>query len=207
MPTNFNYIQNIPFATNNPSADQPNMQTNTNSINSIIGVDHITFNQATGIESDGWHKVIHFRTQAANPVAIAGIGQLYTKTLTIGNTDQCLFFESGGGRITQLTGILGGAGNQTSTANNPNGYTALIGGIILQWGEITASASGITNILFATLNINFPTTCFTVMAGLRQGSVSTSIVVPGTTNISTTGFRLVTTPGRTDNYVWYAIGN
>lgn len=199
--TNFAYNRNIPFSTNSPAADQPNMLTNTNSTYSLIDVDHNSFE----VNDGGYHKVIHFATQGGDPGAVAGIGQLYTKTLTIGNTDQCLFFESGGGRITQLTGILGGAGNQTKAA--VNGYTPLIGGIILQWGEITADASGITDVFFVTSNINFPTTCFTVMAGLRQGSVSTSIVVPGITSINTTKFRLVTTPTRTDKYVWYAIGN
>jgi hypothetical protein len=222
MPTNFNYNRDIPFATNDPAVDQPDMQTNTNSIDSLINVDHLSFNTATGSQSDGYHKVIHqvpFSTTTSNPpknnpptlpAPISGVGEIISvqmnpKTGVGGNADEVLFYQSGGGRYLQLTNVLGGAGNQALAGTN--GYTPLLGGIIFQWGEITAINTGITDILFVTANIDFPNTCFTVMAGLRQGSVNTSIVVPGTTSISNKGFRLVTTPGRTDNYVWYAIGN
>ena len=43
----FTYTQNLPAAGNNPSNDQPNMLTNTNSIANIIAVDHVGFNTAT----------------------------------------------------------------------------------------------------------------------------------------------------------------
>jgi len=39
------YTLNIPDAPNNPSNDQPNMKTNTNSISDIIDVDHYTFDK------------------------------------------------------------------------------------------------------------------------------------------------------------------
>lgn len=39
-----NYNLNIPLSGNDPSVDQPNMLTNTNSISTLIGVDHVTFN-------------------------------------------------------------------------------------------------------------------------------------------------------------------
>lgn len=104
MPTNFTYTQNIPLATNKPSVDQPNMKINTNSINSIVAVDHLSFGQATGTLSDGYHKVIHFSNQPADPAAIVGTGQLYTKTIL---GDQQLFYRSGGGVITQLTNATG----------------------------------------------------------------------------------------------------
>jgi hypothetical protein len=207
MATQFNYIRNIPFSTNNPAADQPNMLTNTNSISSIIAVDHLGFNTAQGSESDGYHTVIHFSTQGGDPAAIGTIGQLYTKTLTIGNQDQCLFFESGGGRITQLTGILGGAGSQTSTVNAPNGYTPLTGGIILQWGQFATTAAS-TPVLFTTLNIDFPTNCFNIQITPTAPSTSTSGARFATNTISNTGFTLNTT-GYTvgSTFDWLAIGN
>src|SRR2546430_8289315 len=132
MATNFTYTTNIPLATNEPSVDQPNMKINTNSINSIIGVDHLTFGTATGTQSDGYHKVIHSVPQVSDPVAIAGFGQVYTKTVS---GDQQLFYESGGGVKTQLTGP-----NAVSAA--ATGYVWLPGPILMQWGGGVVNAKG-----------------------------------------------------------------
>jgi len=204
MPTNFNYIQNIPFATNNPSVDQPNMLTNTNSINSIIAVDHITFGAATGIESDGWHKVIHFKRQSGDPVAIGTVGQLYTKQVTVGaNQDEAIFFESGGGRITQLTGIVAGAGSQTLAATD--GYTPLSGGIILQWGQVTplaATATVVFPVAFATNNFNVVATLGPTAP--PTGNAQTISVF----NKTLTGFDYNYSGGAAYNrFHWIAIGN
>lgn len=95
--TNFSYVQGIPAANNNPSSDQPNMLTNTNSIYGLINVDHITFGMANG----GYHNVIHFNNQGtSDPPLVSGFGQLYTKTIS---GDQELFYESGNGVIVQMT--------------------------------------------------------------------------------------------------------
>jgi len=57
---NFIYTTNIPAAPHNPSADQPIMQVNANSINSIIGVDHYSFNSVDG----GYHKQVNLVNEA-----------------------------------------------------------------------------------------------------------------------------------------------
>lgn len=94
---NFSFTRDIPFATHNPSSDQPIMQTNTNSEDSIWAVDHHGFNDNLG----GYHNIIHQDPQlAGNPVAIAGIGQTYVKTV---GGDVQLFYESGLGVVTQLS--------------------------------------------------------------------------------------------------------
>ncbi len=85
---NFTYSINVPAASHNPSADQPIMQTNTNSIDSIITIDHFGFNDNQG----GWHKNIHQPPQVLNPPIVAGIGQIYTKTL---DGEQNLYYRSG----------------------------------------------------------------------------------------------------------------
>jgi hypothetical protein len=92
----FQYNTGIPAAPNNPSVDQPDMLTNTDSIDGLIDVDHIGFNENLG----GYHDVIHQPPQVAAPGTIAGIGQTYTKTVT---GDQQLFYKSGLGVETQLT--------------------------------------------------------------------------------------------------------
>ena len=58
MSINVTYNNAIPNAPNNPSVDQPKMQTNTDSIDQIIGVDHVSFNTNDG----GWHKQVTFNS-------------------------------------------------------------------------------------------------------------------------------------------------
>lgn len=53
------YNNNIPAAPNNPSNDQPLMRDNTNAINSILDIDHITFNSGAG-ENSGQHRQVVF---------------------------------------------------------------------------------------------------------------------------------------------------
>jgi hypothetical protein len=56
--TSFSYNNNIPLASNNPSVDQPNMEINTNSISSLIAVDHVGFNSSgTGAGGNGGHHL------------------------------------------------------------------------------------------------------------------------------------------------------
>jgi hypothetical protein len=42
--TSFTYTNGVPDGPDNPSTDQPNMKTNTNSISGLIAVDHVGFN-------------------------------------------------------------------------------------------------------------------------------------------------------------------
>ena len=200
--TTYNYTTGIPDGNHLPAQDFANMQTNTNSINSIIGTDHLTFGTATGLQIDGMHTNIRFGTsQGGDPTKINNIGQLYTKTLTIGNTDQCLFFEGGGGRITQLTGIIGGLGNQTSAMQN--GYTPLTGGIILQWGKKHLSTSSGTDVLF---NVAFPNNAFNVTATFidygASGNQTMTVAITDKTKFNVT----MSVSGFGDIF-WVAIGN
>jgi hypothetical protein len=97
--TNFPFDDTIPAAANDPSNDQPLMLQNNASTKGIIGQDHITFGLANG----GYHTIIHFSNQGSDPGAIGGVGQAYTKTVS---GDQQLFYESGNGVVTQLSGTI-----------------------------------------------------------------------------------------------------
>jgi len=151
IPYNFG----IPNPPNNPSADVPLMQINANSIFNFVAIDHVGFN--TAISSSGYHNVIHFSNQAADPGTIAGVGQLYTKTVT---GDQNLFYESGLGKIYQLTNT-----NVTISAT-ANGVTTLPGGLILQYGVIPIIPDTHThtyNFNATANNITFPNNCFSIV--------------------------------------------
>lgn len=63
------YNLDIPDAPNNPSVDQPNMRTNTNSINTIIAVDHYTFADTPS----GTHKQVTLRAAAIDSPSIISL--------------------------------------------------------------------------------------------------------------------------------------
>jgi len=99
---NFTYTRDIPFSSHNPSVDQPDMQINNNSIQDIIAVDHYGFNDGDNLS--GYHKIIHLPPQTNDPVAITGIGQVYTKNV---NGDQQLYYESGNGVVGTISNPSG----------------------------------------------------------------------------------------------------
>lgn len=197
-----NYVNNIPFATNSPSVDQPNMLINTNAIDQLIAVDHVSFNTANG----GYHEVIHFDTQAGNPAPIVGIGQLYTKSVTFNaTTDAALFYENGAGVVTQLTSPSGFSAATT-------GYAFLPGGILMQWGSSALNPGVAPVTVTTTINfpVAFPTAVFMVTGSPRTGN---SNRVPGMTYAVST--RTLTTfdvivymsVDQINTFEWIAIGN
>ncbi len=183
------YIQNIPASGNDPSADQPNMFINTNSLFNYLSVDHIPFN----VNNSGYHKVIHMTTQTLDPVTTATFGQLYTKSVTINAIiDNQLFYKTGLGTISQLTG-----GNQVA-----NGYQ-YIGGILMQWGvKLAPGSSG--SVVFPT---PFPAACFNVsITQRRDGSNSTQgMYINGIPSQS--GFNYNGSSSSDEAIYWIAIGN
>jgi hypothetical protein len=206
--TLFPYNLNIPAGPDNPSADRPLMTENTNSISGIIAVDHVGFDLNNG----GYHTVIHsipFSTTGTNPpknqpvvspAATAGFGQIFTAQINDGiNPDEALYFESGGGRVTQFTR------NFTPT-NAANGSTFLPGGLILNWGQIPASSSSTYPALFIQPFTVLPYSI--VITGQRAGSD------PGSSNawvinssVTTNGFQIFNDGAHNFGWNWIAIGN
>lgn len=115
----FIYDATIPASSHNPSDDQPIMQTNAASIDSIISEDHWGFN-AGGMNFSGYHKVIRLPPQVSDPAAIVGIGQLYTKTIS---GDQQLFYQTGNGVVGKISNP---SGITIQAAVNFVGATAVI---------------------------------------------------------------------------------
>lgn len=196
MPT-FSYNLNIPNGPNNPSSDQPLMQTNTNSINSLISQDHFTF----GTGNDGYHQQVNLVAEASP--ALNGNLVLYTLNNTaITGGRQVLWAKNSAQDLPLFTG---------PAAGSTNGYSSIYGGIILQWGTVapTSSTTVTVNFLLAG-NINFPNNIFNVQV-TRQRTTSD----PGSayeyyvdnTTVATTGFNIINRDGHTYGYYWFAIGN
>lgn len=91
--TSFTYNNAVPAAANNPSVDQSSMLTNAQSIQSIIAVDHVTFN-STGPAgaSGGQHLQVSFNGKnvpggaPTDPLSI-----MYTNSGTASSISQVFF--------------------------------------------------------------------------------------------------------------------
>ena len=205
---NATYTDNIPFSTNNPSSDQPIMEQNTNSINSVLSVDHSAFN--TSDSTGGYHSIIHQpvtlnattrsfnqTTRVFNPVvaAIANVNQLLTANVTDGSsvaaTGSQIFNLNSNGGIAQLSG----------SSASPEGYV-WAGGLLFQWGTVV-DAAGIGTVTFkdrVSGAIPFPSSCFVVMTTLQNGPFG-SIVIPLITNQDFTWAK-----NTASNFTWFAVG-
>ena len=213
------YTIGVPNPPNNPSADVNNMQTNTTSISNLIEQDHIGFNLTNG----GFHNVIHqseFST-GPDPVPVLTFGELYVKKIAVnGNTDDVLFFQTGSGRVSQLTGLPTGPGLQGSVGTN--GWTFLPNGLIMQWGVVFGTHGGDNHfnsndtgtVTFATANLAFPQNCF----GVWTQPIYTNGNAPATgntatfainNNVSKTSFTwfLLTNSASYTSFYWWALGN
>ena len=187
----FTYNLNIPAANNNPSADQPNMRTNTNSINSILNVDHFTFSAGNA----GRHKQVTLTNEAA-PGFTGGNGALYAN-LDTGNSWP--FWQNALGSFRIM-------GPQVAS---PTGYTWL-GGILFQWGQITSTSS---SFVAQAYPIPFPTATFTILcqpygSGTPpNGNGNIEIRKSTFSNLNQFQWCYVTNSGEYTGFFWVAIGN
>ncbi len=198
----FTYTTGIPAAGNNPSVDQPKMQTNTNSINSLIAVDHFTFSSGNA----GAHNRVQLGEIATTiPAGLKGGGfeTLYAKvagSAPLGPLGEIFYHRAGA-----LTGIqLTGPG--TPTLNVNNGYTFLPGGIMIQWGLKQPAVAGDNVIAFTPV---FSNQCLHVTVSVvsnTAGVIATN--KQGSTSVA--GFTAIVSPlipvGTLADVSWIAIG-
>lgn len=195
---NFTYINNIPAASHNPSVDQPDMQVNTNSTDSLIEVDHYSFNDNNG----GLHKQSTYVNQTA-PTTAPGQFALYSKT--DGAAKSLLFSIRDGNAATetQLNSTLINAPNTTF-----NGFSYLPGGLLIQWGvfSMTSSSAAQTvpfNTPFSTTNAFFP---FPIVLATGQITNSPNDKAIETLALSNLNFSAAQYTGIATPIYWMAIG-
>ena len=190
------------------------MLINTNSVDSIIGVDHYSFNNNNG----GLHKQIRLVDLLSIPsggnAVGSGQGGLYTKlaTSTGASNESSLFYTPGTStnqyRLTRtITGEFAKFATNTNYQVGPpslfGGWTFLPGGLLFQYGNTTAvqSSSGTT----ITFPITF-TTVFNVNATIVTNSNST-IRFSILNNATNSGFTTSqTSSSNFTNLYWTAIG-
>lgn len=199
----------IPTGTVKFSEDYTNIQQNFNQLDVTFGVDHVTFSNQTA--QNGYHKDLHMvpvSTVASNPpnnnpivapATVAGIGQLFTAQNNDGfNSDESLFFLTGGGRQMRLT-------SNVDPLKNINGYTFLPGGFLMQWAKFTAVGSVITAKTFISLGlIDFPNNCYNMQATINNANSENLLTISAVTK---TGFNYFNTSSTAKDFFIVAIGN
>ena len=185
----------IPQANDIISSSQPQILTNFTQLNTLFGIDHIEYDNATAANR-GKHNKITFIQQAADPAPPAGEIALYTKN--VGGTPRLFIQEQApGSAIYQFSGAV-------PTAANP-GSTWLPGGLIIKFGTQLLNQAGNTTINFVSA---FPTNVFSITTCLRSatgGLNDTDHYILGSPGLASFVIRNPTNHAYTLNYI--AIGN
>lgn len=201
------YFPGIPNPPNAPSVDVPNMQTNTNNLQTYLQRDHIPF----GSGFDGMHLQVNLQettlsgTPALPPnLAGSGFGTLYATTNSSqigGNAGEIYYTRGGSAQKIQLTGPLNPTSAATPATNQAsNGYTFLAGGILMQFGK-TNPLNG------SSKSFSFPVTYNNILSfSIASTSNSNSFYVSA---LSTSGFTIATVGGASSGSAayWIAVGN
>lgn len=186
----FNYNKSIPAADNNPSVDQPNMQENTDSIDSIINVDHFTF----GSGPDGEHKQVTLPLNLGTvPTVIGPLGLLYT-ALDAASAAQ-LIFKNKTTTFQMTTSVTIGNDN-----NGKNVYTIVTPwGFIFKFGNTSIGPTGLVSIL---LSDPFPV----ILLGVTATPTDQAVTIRSRT-FAPNGFDLAKTAAAgTTSTSWFAWG-
>jgi hypothetical protein len=101
---NYTFYPTVPATNNSPSSDQPNMQTNNQSINDWSAVDHVGYNVSNG----GTHSQVTLLTPLGSDPSLTGTqGEIYTKSVS--GAAQLFFANSAGAN--QLTSAVTTSGS------------------------------------------------------------------------------------------------
>lgn len=217
------YQPGIPTGTVDLDQDYQNLQNNFQQLDTTFAVDHVAFSVS---ENNGSHRAVHMvpvSTTLSNPprnqpingyVATPGLGQIFDAQINDGiDTDEALFFLSGGNKLDQLTRNFVPVAATT-------GATYLPGGIIVAWGArlpgvgitFTSGETGTVafgNALFPTTSASiFPTSCFRVFTTLTFSTASTVAGSIAISNLTSAGFNwnYGGPSARYNLFQWLAIG-
>ncbi len=132
------YTKSIPAAANNPSNDQPDMQANTDAIDTLLNRDHYPFNT----NYSGLHRQSRYKAQTAPSTGVAGdkILALYAKTGAV-STELFMIRDANAGTEVALTTSKIGAPILNPLAS----VSWLPGGVLIQWGSTTAVQGSASN--------------------------------------------------------------
>lgn len=185
--------------TYNPSKPAPNdllsdsqldIQTNFSVANTSFGKNHFPFDDAT--VNNGKHKFVQMPNSAALPAGLAALeGTLYTK---LNSTVSELYYSPDASTDEyQLTRTI--SASFATFATNP-GWSFLPGGLLIQFGSVSASSAGTA--------ITFPVTFTSAVYSLTIGITNTSGA--RISSISNSGATFVNNGSGPTTVYWTVIG-
>ena len=198
----YSYNTNIPDGPNNPSADQPLMKQNTNSIDQILDVDLYGFGDNNG----GYHQKSTYVDQTGSaPIAVAGTDIVFAQ---LANSLLELYMQRPAGSAVQLTSgtvaYVAGPVAGTGITYSKSGQSFIPGGFQVKFGKALITGSTAT-VVYTTIGLtNFPNNTLNVQIVPDQNN--NNVWVEGTVTSSGFNFQTSGTPGAL-NFYWYAIGN
>jgi hypothetical protein len=204
------YQPGVPTGSVPLNQDYLNLQTNFTQINTQFEVDHVPLTSTSGSPPNGYHEAIHLvpvSTPTSNPpnnqpingyTATTGYGQLFDATINDGiNTDQALFFLTGGNRLMQLT-------RNFVPVAAASGYTFLPGGLILQWATPSGLVKGSNPLTFP---LEFPNACYNIqLTPIRIATTDIETLYVITGSVTKIGFTLNNTSTSIPTAFYMAIG-
>jgi hypothetical protein len=187
----------LPNASQSLGNSRPLIRQNFVLIQQAFDRNHYDFDDAA---NQGKHQFVQMPILGAAPTTLATEGAIYTKTI---NALSQLFYIRDATALSevQLTG--------PTPINASNGSTFLPGGLLLQWGRVSAINN--TAVVFP---IAFSAAAFTVMATTNEAGNANAVIFGQikADNITATGFDFQilrasqSTEGAAQNVGWMAIG-
>lgn len=137
------YLSNIPQASDYQDASQPQLLENFTQLNTIFGIDHVTFNAAS---NNGKHNKCTLTDQTAAVPVFAGTdtGIYSANDVASGTGRRELWFSSP--QIGAPTYAI------TAGLRSTNGWARIGGGVYLIWGSQTSDANTTTDTI---INLSF----------------------------------------------------
>lgn len=207
---NVEYTLDIPATNNNPSTDQPKMLLNTNAIDTLLSVDHISFNADNG----GFHKKVTLpsTTYTLGAPPVPNFSQMILFTALTGTPLGSVLAYTKDGSSTAYP-LMSSVNPSVTSSFQASGHTSMLGGVIMQWGTLSGGGSNTGSISFP---IQFPNAVFGITFGMKLKNASNAhsvwITIDGSNNpqLSTSGFTWksdVSTFTNQDGFYWQALGN
>lgn len=197
------YTPDIPVIGDSLGGTRDRIRSNFQLIKSVFGQEHWTF----GESDQGIHKRVVMPEATTSGSGIPGTNAnaagLYVDPGTNPAEANLWIRGENNGKKYQITTLneanSGRFGKDSST--NPNGWTFLPGGLILQFGKRTGPGTSGT-VLFTTSNFDFPTVCLNVFISINSPSGTITYSVD---SLAKTGFDYKLSAGPTAFY-WQALG-
>ena len=170
----FSYTTGVPNPPNNPSVDVTPMQTNTNSISSLISVDHVGFNIANG----GTHKQVNFSNKTTQGAQADPASVLFTTNGTASANAELIYKNASGSFPLNTLRVLGSFLTVNGTMAVPlingfnvtsiNSVASVLYNVVVPNGIITGS-----NIcVFISLNNNIVPPTWTWTSGTNTLAIT-----------------------------------